>query len=80
MEPTHYSQLDPKTMAVSALRCELKARSVSYKGLKSQLVARLTKILKAEAEKNEDAFKDGQSEPDVDPQEDKKSEVGVLVQ
>lgn len=62
-------------MNVSALRCELKARNVNYKGLKSQLVARLAKLLKAEAEKNEDAFKDGQCDPEVEMQEDKKLEV-----
>lgn len=66
-------------MAVSALRTELKARGVSYKGLKSQLAARLAKLLKAEAEKNEDAFKDSQSEPEADVQEDKKSEVRLKV-
>lgn len=66
-------------MTVTALRCELKARNVSYKGLKSQLVARLTKLLKAEAEKNEDAFKDGQCEAEAEVQEDKKSEVSSYI-
>lgn len=77
MEPTHHSQLDPKNMSVSALRCELKARNVSHKGLKSQLVARLTKVLKTEAaEKSDDGgIKDGQMDVDADVQEDKKSEV-----
>ena len=52
LEPTHYSQLDAKTMNVNSLRIELRARNISSKGLKSQLVARLTKALKSEAEKN----------------------------
>lgn len=67
-------------MAVSALRCELKARNVNYKGLKSQLVARLTKILKAEAaEKNEDGNKEGQTDVEVEMQEEKKSEVSLVL-
>lgn len=40
-------------MNVNELRNELKARNISNKGLKSQLIARLTKALKAEAEKCE---------------------------
>ena len=35
------------------LRQELEARSLSPKGLKSQLIARLTKILRVEQEKEE---------------------------
>ncbi|XP_056647234.1 cell division cycle and apoptosis regulator protein 1-like [Diorhabda sublineata] len=58
IEPTHYSQLDPKSMVVNDLRNELKARNINSKGLKSQLVAKLTKALKAEAEKNEDNDKE----------------------
>lgn len=76
MEPTHYSQLDPKTMNVALLRNELKARNINSKGLKSQLIARLTKALKAEAEKTDDELKEKDSitevETDVD---DKKMEV-----
>lgn len=63
-------------MAVNALRTELKARGVNHKGLKSQLVARLTKILKAEAEKVEDNSKENQGEgSDTEVTEEKKSEV-----
>jgi SAP domain len=40
-------------MQVSALRQELDARSLSAKGLKSQLIARLVKCLKIEQEKEE---------------------------
>ncbi|CAH1283996.1 unnamed protein product [Diabrotica balteata] len=53
LEPTHHSQLDPKTMVVNDLRTELTARGLSAKGLKSQLVARLMKALASEAEKSE---------------------------
>ncbi|XP_023678342.1 cell division cycle and apoptosis regulator protein 1 [Paramormyrops kingsleyae] len=51
--PTHWSKLDPKTMKVSDLRKELESRSLSSKGLKSQLIARLTKQLKGEEQVEE---------------------------
>lgn len=51
-------------MNVNELRVELKARNISNKGLKSQLVARLTKAVKSEAEKN-----------DENDEHDKKDEV-----
>lgn len=90
MEPTHYSQLDPKSMAVSALRNELKARHISWKGLKSQLVARLNKTLKTEMEKVDDAaaaisssssVKDNQheSESDTNQESEKKTEVSSFI-
>lgn len=41
-------------MGLPALKTELKARGINSKGLKSQLVARLTKALKSESEKTED--------------------------
>ncbi|KAF2900664.1 hypothetical protein ILUMI_05521 [Ignelater luminosus] len=62
-------------MNVSALRTELKARNINSKGLKSQLVARLTKALKMEAEKTEDSSKDGQPEPEPEVIEEKKAEA-----
>ncbi|XP_051946156.1 cell division cycle and apoptosis regulator protein 1-like [Xyrauchen texanus] len=46
--PTHWTKLDPKSMKVNDLRKELESRSLSSKGLKSQLIARLTKQLKTE--------------------------------
>ncbi|XP_063443899.1 cell division cycle and apoptosis regulator protein 1-like isoform X3 [Mytilus trossulus] len=52
-DPTHFSQLDPKAMKIIDLRRELEARTLSNKGLKSQLIARLTKSLKMEQEKEE---------------------------
>nr|CAI5835221.1 unnamed protein product [Callosobruchus analis] len=58
-EPVHFSQLDPKSMSVGDLRAQLKSRGAPHKGLKSQLVARLSKLLKleeqTEALKNEDS-------------------------
>lgn len=78
MEPTHYSQLDPKTMVVGALRNELKARNISCKGLKSQLIARLTKALKAETEKNDDSNKDKEESESENVQDEKKSEVSEI--
>ncbi|KAL5018166.1 hypothetical protein ScPMuIL_003888 [Solemya velum] len=52
-DPTHYSELDPRTMKIVDLRRELESRTLSSKGLKSQLIARLTKALKTEQEKEE---------------------------
>lgn len=52
-DPSHYTTLDPKSMKVVELRAELDARMLNSKGLKSQLIARLTKILKNEQEKEE---------------------------
>lgn len=34
-EPTHFSELDPKTMKVGDLRDELEARNLSPKGMNS---------------------------------------------
>lgn len=63
-------------MGVNDLRNELKARNISSKGLKSQLVARLVKTLKSEAEKNEETDKDKDVESETESvQEDKKIEV-----
>lgn len=66
-------------MVISSLRHELKARNISSKGLKSQLVARLTKTLKTESEKDSNATKEkeqesssGEPESEV---EEKKPEV-----
>ncbi|CAH1186773.1 unnamed protein product [Phyllotreta striolata] len=75
IEPTHYSQLDPKSMVVNDLRAELKARNISYKGLKSQLVARLQKALKAEADKNDNKEVKEPEEPEISLQDTKKNEV-----
>ncbi|KAK3887369.1 hypothetical protein Pcinc_008487 [Petrolisthes cinctipes] len=52
-DPSHYATLDPKSMKVVELRAELDARMLNSKGLKSQLIARLTKTLKNEQEKEE---------------------------
>ncbi|XP_023715067.1 cell division cycle and apoptosis regulator protein 1 isoform X3 [Cryptotermes secundus] len=63
-EPTHFSELDPKGMK------ELEARTLSPKGLKSQLIARLTKAIKTEAEKaEEEEVKKGDDPEPVPKQE-----------
>ncbi|XP_076053970.1 cell division cycle and apoptosis regulator protein 1-like isoform X3 [Oratosquilla oratoria] len=78
-DPSHWSTLDPKTMKVMELRMELDARMLNSKGLKSQLIARLTKILKAEQEKEEaekaaNAEKIGADEAKRKEEEEKKKE------
>ncbi|XP_012149485.2 cell division cycle and apoptosis regulator protein 1 [Megachile rotundata] len=76
-DPTHYSELDPKSMNVNELRQELAARNLNCKGLKSQLLARLTKAValeQAEAEGRHDDIEE--NEKDISPspkeEEDKK--------
>ncbi|XP_067931532.1 cell division cycle and apoptosis regulator protein 1-like [Watersipora subatra] len=71
-EPTHWSKLDPKTMKVLELRTELEARNVSCKGLKTQLQAKLSKLLKVEmeAEEEKEEMDTEKSLPDAaDPEE-----------
>ncbi|PSN50436.1 hypothetical protein C0J52_04927 [Blattella germanica] len=84
-EPTHFSELDPKGMKVNELRQELEARTLSPKGLKSQLIARLTKAIKTEAEKAEEEEGKKSDAPDPSPKQEsdekddekKKKEVGM---
>jgi len=49
-EPTHHSKLDAKNLNINELRSELNVRNLSSKGLRTQLIPRLTIALKAEAE------------------------------
>lgn len=51
---------------MNELRQELEARTLSPKGLKSQLIARLTKAIKTEAEKAEE--EEGKKGDDTDSQ------------
>ncbi|CAB3238909.1 unnamed protein product [Arctia plantaginis] len=54
-EPTHYSKLDLRTIKVDQLKQELRARNAKCKGLRAQLLSRLSKMLKAEeAEEKKD--------------------------
>ncbi|XP_008576699.1 PREDICTED: cell division cycle and apoptosis regulator protein 1 [Galeopterus variegatus] len=71
--PTHWSKLDPKTMKVNDLRKELESRTLSSKGLKSQLIARLTKQLKVEEQKEEQKELE-KSEKEEEEEDDRKSE------
>ncbi|XP_043470873.1 cell division cycle and apoptosis regulator protein 1-like [Leptopilina heterotoma] len=76
-DPTHYSELDPKSMNVNELRQELVARNLSSKGLKSQLVARLTKTIKSEQAKEEgrqDDIEENEKESTPTPKEDSKDD------
>ncbi|XP_076643256.1 cell division cycle and apoptosis regulator protein 1 isoform X2 [Halictus rubicundus] len=67
-DPTHYSELDPKSMNVNDLRQELAARNLNCKGLKSQLLARLTKTIASEQAKEEGRQDDvEENEKDVSP-------------
>lgn len=55
---------------MNELRQELEARTLSPKGLKSQLIARLTKAIKTEAEKaEEDEVRKGDDAEPVPKQE-----------
>ncbi|KAF3423684.1 hypothetical protein E2986_12837 [Frieseomelitta varia] len=76
-DPTHYSELDPKSMNVNELRQELAARNLNCKGLKSQLLARLMKAITSEQAKEEGRQDDiEENEKDISPppkeEEDKK--------
>ncbi|XP_015434424.1 PREDICTED: cell division cycle and apoptosis regulator protein 1 isoform X2 [Dufourea novaeangliae] len=67
-DPTHYSDLDLKSMNVNDLRQELAARNLNCKGLKSQLFARLTKAVATEQAKEEGRQDDIEdNEKDVSP-------------
>ena len=46
----HWSELDPKNMKIDDLRFQLKLRKLSDAGLKSNLIARMHKAIKAEQE------------------------------
>nr|XP_057920444.1 cell division cycle and apoptosis regulator protein 1 [Doryrhamphus excisus]XP_057920445.1 cell division cycle and apoptosis regulator protein 1 [Doryrhamphus excisus] len=65
--PTHWAKLDPKSMKVNDLRKELDCRCLSSKGLKSQLIARLTKQLKVEEQVEESKEPE---KPEVKPPEE----------
>uniref|UniRef100_A0A8C1N1V7 Cell division cycle and apoptosis regulator protein 1 n=1 Tax=Cyprinus carpio TaxID=7962 RepID=A0A8C1N1V7_CYPCA len=77
--PTHWAKLDPKSMKVNDLRKELESRTLSSKGLKSQLIARLTKQLKVEEQVEESKEPEKPEPPSVeedersdDPEEERK--------
>lgn len=65
-------------MSVSQLRNELKARNINSKGLKSQLVARLSKALKNESDKVEDENKEVIADVESDSTDEKKAEVSNI--
>ncbi|XP_068113776.1 cell division cycle and apoptosis regulator protein 1 isoform X2 [Hyperolius riggenbachi] len=71
--PTHWSKLDPKVMKVNDLRMELESRTLSSKGLKSQLIARLTKQLRIEEQKEEQKEQE-KCDKAEDEEEERKSE------
>ncbi|XP_078499317.1 cell division cycle and apoptosis regulator protein 1 isoform X3 [Lissotriton helveticus] len=71
--PTHWSQLDPKIMKVNDLRRELESRTLSSKGLKSQLIARLTKHLKIEEQMEQQNVLGKSEHGDDDEEEETKS-------
>ncbi|KAB0375842.1 hypothetical protein FD755_012485 [Muntiacus reevesi] len=71
--PIHWSKLDPKTMKVNDLRKELESRALSSKGLEFQLIARLTKQLKVEEQKEEQKELE-KSEKEKEEEDDRKSE------
>ncbi|XP_066156460.1 cell division cycle and apoptosis regulator protein 1-like isoform X1 [Euwallacea fornicatus] len=72
LEPTHHSELNPKGMTVAQLRTELKARKLDSKGLKAQLVAKLSKALKTESEKDEAEKEESEQEGEVAQESEEK--------
>lgn len=75
LKPTHFSQLDVKTMKLQNLRDELLARNLSTKGLKPQLTARLTKAINVEkASEQEENLAEEDNKPTEDEDELKKDE------
>lgn len=66
------------------LKRELEARNLSVKGLKSQLIARLTKALKTESEKEseekaaEQKPENAEETTDVTGEDDKKKEKVIV--
>ncbi|KAI9553319.1 hypothetical protein GHT06_021217 [Daphnia sinensis] len=59
-EASHYSKLEPKNLKFSELKTELEARNLSSKGMRTQLVPRLTIALKCEAEEEKRKREDAQ--------------------
>ncbi|KPI91379.1 Cell division cycle and apoptosis regulator protein 1 [Papilio xuthus] len=51
-EPTHYSNINLRSLTVEQLKQELQARNANCTGLRTQLVSRLSKLLKIEKEKD----------------------------
>ncbi|CAG5106108.1 Similar to ccar1: Cell division cycle and apoptosis regulator protein 1 (Xenopus laevis) [Cotesia congregata] len=74
-DPTHYSELDPKSMNVNELRQELAARNLNSKGLKSQLQARLVKAVKSEQAKEEGRQDEVEEEEEVAASKDDIKEI-----
>ncbi|XP_044575760.1 cell division cycle and apoptosis regulator protein 1-like isoform X2 [Cotesia glomerata] len=74
-DPTHYSELDPKSMNVNELRQELAARNLNSKGLKSQLQARLVKAVKSEQAKEEGRQDEVEEEEEVVASKDDIKEI-----
>ncbi|XP_052262655.1 cell division cycle and apoptosis regulator protein 1-like isoform X2 [Dreissena polymorpha] len=72
-DPTHFSELDPKSMKILDLRRELECRNISSKGLKSQLIARLIKQLKTEQEQDEEETATNKEQKQAE-EEEKKAE------
>ncbi|WAQ95550.1 CCAR1-like protein [Mya arenaria] len=70
-DPTHYSELDPKSM-------KLECRTMSSKGLKSQLIARLTKALKTEQELEEETATQNQETKEEEKKKEDEKKRGVL--
>jgi len=80
-DPSHWKDLDPKTMKVNDLKVELEARGQNSKGLKSQLQARLQKIIQQEEEAetkekkdSEENTEDTQEKEDGDADKEKEEE------
>ncbi|CAD5116392.1 DgyrCDS5286 [Dimorphilus gyrociliatus] len=69
LQPSDSSQLDLKSLKLTELQLELESRNINSKGIKSQLIARLTKALKNEGEveaSNQDDQPASETPPETD--------------
>ncbi|XP_013138859.1 PREDICTED: cell division cycle and apoptosis regulator protein 1-like [Papilio polytes] len=72
-EPTHYSNINLRSLTVEQLKQELQARNASSTGLRTQLMSRLSKLLKTEKEK--DGNEEDVMELEDDEAENKKEDA-----
>ncbi|EFX85722.1 hypothetical protein DAPPUDRAFT_237157 [Daphnia pulex] len=73
-EASHHSKLEPKSLKFSELKTELEARNLSSKGMRTQLIPRLTIALKGEAEEEKRKREDAQLNEEEQQQQESSRE------